>query len=188
MKDDNRQTPDSAEERDALRTAYALGELDETEAARFETEMNAEPATLSAMDELRQLRTVLEESHDTLPMPQASSELRTQILERLTEPIQLKQPVRAKKAWWNRHHRISLTFACVTAVCLMLVLLPAVTSMWRNQTEKQVAVMQDGPVRVIWSSSDFSEAKEVQVTSESGGASPHSDDGIMLGAEGYRDP
>ena len=146
MNDDSRQTPDPAEVREARRTAYVFGELDETEAAQVESEMNAEPQTRLAVDELRQLRAALAESRDETELPASSPPLRKQILDRLQDSIQPSKLPKAKQASWNRRRGISLTFACVTAVCLVGVLLSA-TLVRRQHVNYRTVVLGDGSVR-----------------------------------------
>jgi len=126
------------------------------------------------VDELRELRAVLTEGHNNLSLPQSSDRLRQQIVDRLAEPIQTDRPAKGqshdhveagdvlrdssprhgfrigsepKRGWWDRRYGISPAFACVTAVCLLLVLLPTLAFVQRKRTERQAVAVTDGAIR-----------------------------------------
>ena len=122
---DFRQTPDESELRAARRTAYALGELNASEAARVEAELAAQPGDQRDCQEVKRLSEELSAAHERASLPEASTSLRRCLLERLADsprPIQStksRQRSAVRRTWW-----MALTAVAASVVYAVMFLPP----------------------------------------------------------------
>jgi Ca-activated chloride channel homolog len=104
------------DEAGALLTAFALGELAESERATHEASLRESLDDRQSAEALKRLGRLLRKVAGEVPLPEPSADLRGQVLAELAKPIEAEAPVRLPERFPRRRLWLPLSLAASIAI------------------------------------------------------------------------